>query len=257
MPRTSKASRAKRVPMFARKTGAPLYLQIMEHFLSRIESGEWAEGAMIPTEAELCREYGVSKITVREAIKILVKAGKLHRTPGKGTFVEKPKLEQKLNRFFSFTRWARQHGLNPASRLLRVETQEADKHIARHLGVAARAPVTRIERLRLGNEEPLMFETIWVSGTLCPNLHLQDLSNVPLNDIIVSAYKVPLVRATEAIEPSQAPEHIARLLGVEPGSLLLMVEHTAFTRDARIVYFVTSYYRGDRVRFTIELTASS
>ncbi len=241
-------------PTFLRRDGLPLYLQIMQHLQGKIESGEWQEGTMIPTEKDLCKEYDVSKITVREAIKILVKDGVLSRTPGKGTFVTRPKLEQELNRFFSFTRWAKQQGLEPASRVLRVETQKCDQHIAKHLAIEAGDSITRIERLRLGGREPLMFETIWVPSDLCPNLHLQDLSNVPLNDIITKMYQIPLTKAIETIESSIADEYAAQLLGIEKESLMLMVEHTALTNNARIVYFVTSYYRGDRVKFTVELT---
>ena len=114
-----------------KKSGVPLYLQIYEQLLQKIEDRIWPVDTMIPTEAELCKEYDVSNITVREAIRILVQDGKLSRTPGKGTFVTRQKLEQKLNRFFSFTRWARQNGLKPASRILRVETMDCDSHIDR------------------------------------------------------------------------------------------------------------------------------
>ena len=95
-----------------RKSGVPLYLQIKEHLLAKIDAGTWPEEAMIPTESELCEEYDVSKITVREAIKLLVRDGRLSRIPGKGTFISRQKIEQKLNRFFSFTRWALQNGLS-------------------------------------------------------------------------------------------------------------------------------------------------
>jgi len=237
-----------------KKSGIPLYLQIKENLLAKIDAGVWSEDSLIPTEAELCEDYGVSKITVREAIKILVKDGRLSRRPGKGTFVTRPKIEQKLNRHFSFTRWAAQNGLAPASRILRVETAACDRHTAGHLDIAEGEEVTRIERLRLGDNEPLMLETIWVPYRLCPDLHLQDLANVPLNDIIAQEYGLPLVRATESIEAQTADEYAARLLGIEKEVLLLHVEHTTYARDNTIVYFVTSSYRGDRVKFSIELT---
>lgn len=238
-----------------KKNGVPLYLQIKDHLLSKIDGGTWAEEAMIPTESELCREYGVSKITVREAIKLLVMDGRLSRIPGRGTFVTRPKIEQTLNRFFSFTRWARQNGLEPASRILRVETLPSDVHIARHLGISEGEGVTRIERLRLGNNEPLMLEVIWTSASLCPELHLRDLANVPLNDILAADYGVTLVKARESIEAQTADPYVSRLLGIEKEVLLLHVEHTAFTSGERIAYFVTSSYRGDRVKFMIDLDA--
>jgi len=239
-----------------RKAGLPLYLQVKEHLLKKIDAGIWAEESLIPTETELCEEYGVSKITVREAIKILVKDGRLSRKPGKGTFVTRPKIEQKLNRFFSFTKWAQANGLEPASRILRVETVACDRHIANHLMIEEGEQVTRIERLRLGNNEPLTLEVIWVPCRLCLDLHLHDLANVPLNDILQNEYGIPLVRATESIEAETADEYLARLLAIEKDVVMLHVEHTAFTRGNQIVYFVTTSYRGDRVKFSIELSVS-
>jgi GntR family transcriptional regulator len=240
---------------FQKKTGMPLYLQIKEHLLAKIDAGTWPEEAMIPTESELCEQYDVSKITVREAIKLLVRDGRLSRIPGKGTFISRQKIEQKLDRFFSFTRWALQNGLEPASRILKVETLPSDGHIARHLEIPEGEPVTRVERLRLGSSEPLMFEVIWVPSSLCPDLHLHDLANVPLNDILQNDYGISLVRARESIEPQTADAYVSRLLAIEKEVLLLHVEHTAYTSQGRVAYFVASSYRGDRVKFSIELKA--
>jgi GntR family transcriptional regulator len=240
---------------FQKKAGVPLYLQIKEHLLSKIDAGDWPERAMIPTESELCTEYGVSKITVREAIMLLVRDGRVSRVPGKGTFITPQKIEQTLNRFFSFTRWARQNGLEPASRILKVEAMSADPHIARHLEIQDGDPVTRIERLRLGNNEPLMLEVIWLPSRLCPDLHLRDLANVPLNEILLNEFGIPLLRARELIEAQTADDYVSKLLSIEREVLLLHVEHTALTTGDRIAYFVSSSYRGDRVKFVIELEA--
>lgn len=116
--------------------------------------------------------------------------------------------------------------------------------------------MTRIERLRLGNQEPLMLEVIWTSAELVPELHLRDLANIPLNDILANDYGITLVRARESIEPQTADAYVSRLLSIEKEVLLLHVEHTAFTTGGRIAYFVSSSYRGDRVKFSIDLEAT-
>lgn len=148
-------------------------------------------------------------------MKILANDGKLERIPGKGTFVSKQKLEQKLNKFFSFTRWAQKNGIIPASRILKVETLECTSHIAKHLGIKMGEPVTRIERLRLGNNEPLMLEEMWISAILCPDLHLKDLANIPLNDILTKDYNITLIRAVESIEPKIADDYVTKLLRMQ------------------------------------------
>ena len=241
---------------FQRKAGFPLYLQIKEDLLARIESGQWQEKAMIPTERMLCEQYGASTITVREALKLLVHENRLRRIPGKGTFVTAPKLEHVLPRYFSFTRWAEQNGLHPTSRIMRVEVQRADRNIRRWLQLPDGDQVTHIDRLRLGSGEPLMLEDVWVACDLCPGLHLKDLANFPLNDIITGDYRLPLVRAVESIEPSLADDYTGKLLEMSSPPLILLVEHTTFTLDDRPVLFARSRYRGDRYKFSIELTSS-
>ena len=209
---------------------------------------------MIPTEEQFCNEYGVSKITIREAIKILVQDGLLYRKPGKGTFISRPKLEQKLNRFFSFSRWAEQHGLEPSSRILKVEVQSADNYTAQQLDVEAGEQVTMIERLCLGNGEPLMWEALSIPTRQCPDLHLQDHSNVPLNEILMNVYKIPLMKVIESIEPEVADDYLSKMLLVKASSLLLLVEYTTLTQFDRVVYFGRSFFRGDRYKFIIEIS---
>ena len=241
---------------FERTSGLPLYLQIKEDLLSKIEEGVWHENDMIPTEEQFCNEYGVSKITIREAIKILVQDGLLYRRPGKGTFIAKPKLEQQLNRMFSFTRWAEQHGLTPSFRILKVEVQDADKYTSQHLGIPEGDQITRIERLCLGNNEPLMVDYLSVPVNTCPDLHLQDLSNVPLKEIILDVYQIPLMKVIESIEPEFADEYLSKMLTMNKDSLLLVVEHTTYTQFDKAVYFGQSYFRGDRYKFVIEIPSN-
>jgi GntR family transcriptional regulator len=210
---------------------------------------------MIPREQDLCRELGVSRITVREAMRMLVQEGRLERVQGRGTFVSSRKLEQRLNKFFSFTKWALQNGIRAENRLLRVETIEARSPIAKRLGIATGDRVTRIERLRLGDGEPLSLEEIWVPATLCPDLHLKDLARVPLNDILAQDYHIPPVRALESIEPKAPDRHVKKMLDMHEEELCQFVEFTAYLQDSRVVFYNTAFYRGDRIKFSIELTS--
>jgi GntR family transcriptional regulator len=239
-----------------RKTGHPLYLQVRDYIEERIDSSRWGPGTMIPREKDLCRELEVSRITVREAMRMLVHDGKLERVQGRGTFVCSRKLEQRLNKFFSFTTWAQQNGIRAESRLLRVETVDCSSSVAKCLGVAPHDKVTRIERLRLGDGEPLSLEEIWVSASLCPDLHLKDLARVPLNDILAQDYGVPPVRAIETIEPKAPDRHVKKLLHMHEEELCQLVQYTAYAQDSRIVFYNTELYRGDRIKFSIELTSA-
>jgi len=239
-----------------RKAGRPLYLQVRDYIQEKIDSTCWGPGTMIPREQDLCGELKVSRITVREAMRILVHEGKLERIQGRGTFVSSRKLEQRLNKFFSFTKWAEQNGIHAESRLLRVETIACSSLIARHLSIMPEDRVTRIERLRLGDGEPLSLEEIWVPACLCPDLHLKDLARIPLNDILAQEYGIPAVRAIETIEPKEPDKQVKKLLHMHEEELCQFVEYTAYAQDSRIVFYNTELYRGDRIKFSIELTSA-
>ena len=239
-----------------RTAGHPLYLQVRDYIQDKIDSSHWGPGSLIPREQDLCRELKVSRITIREAMRILVHEGRLERIQGKGTFVSSRKLDQRLNKFFSFTKWAAQNGIQAESRLLRVETIECTSSIAKHLSIATGNRVTRIERLRLGDGEPLSLEEIWVPASLCPDLHLKDLARVPLNDILAQEYGIPPARAIETIEPKLPDKHVKKLLHMHEDELCQFVEFTAYANDSRIIFYNTELYRGDRIKFSIELTSS-
>ena len=236
-----------------KNTGVPLYHQVREDLKARIEAGEWLPDALIPTENELCREYDVSRITIREAVKELGREGLVHKVQGKGTFVSQPKLEQSLERFYSVTESMRQRGLKPVSRILKVEIIDADVHLAGHLGVKQEDKLTLVSRLRLANQEPFMFETVYVPVDFCPELYLKDIASIPLNDILRQDYGIPLIRAIESFEPVVVDGYEAEMLGIETGSPALLVEHTTFTTNSRIVLFSQMVVRGDRCRYSVHL----
>ncbi|TKJ47205.1 GntR family transcriptional regulator [Candidatus Aerophobetes bacterium Ae_b3a] len=231
----------------------PLYHQIKEDLRARIEEGEWLPGKLIPPEKELCAEYKVSKITVLEAIKGLVREGLIKRKQGKGTFVAEPKLEQSLNRFYSFTESIRQKGFELERRILGVQNMEADKHTAKHLGIKKGEKITEIVRLRLVNGEPLYLETIIIPVKLCPNLHLKDIGSKSLNDILRNEYKISLIKAKECFEPIIIDDYEAQILGVKNGVPALLLEHTTYTTKNQVVLFSNGIIRGDRCRYYTEL----
>jgi GntR family transcriptional regulator len=245
--------KGERKAVLKRMPGSPLYMQVKEDILSKIESGLWRENTKTPTESQLCSEYRVSTVTMREALKLLVNEGKLVRIAGKGTFVTKPKLVARLNSLFSISRWVQQEGITVATRIIKVEVQKCNTYVSHHLSAKDGEDVTKVERLRIGNMEPLMFEVLWIPTRVCPDLHLRDMTSTPLHDILRDVYHVPLTKAVESLEPVIPDEYIKRLMGLDGKTLLLKVEHSTFTRDDQVILFANSYYRGDRYKFIVEI----
>ncbi len=235
-----------------RNSGTPLYVQIKNQLLAEIQNSKLPEGALVPTEDELCRMYRVSKITVREALRVLVREGILERTRGKGTFVRRLKYEPHLGRLFSFTKWASENGFKPSTRVVRIDTDVRNDLVAAELGISPRKPFVRIDRLRLADDEPLCFEQIYIASSLSPDIHLKDVANRRFNEILASDYGIALKKTAVSIEAGAYGAEGARLLKSGKATPILVIKHKIYADDSKVAYIVVCHYRGDRVKFVIE-----
>jgi DNA-binding GntR family transcriptional regulator len=147
----------------------PKYFQLREILLDLIESAELPLDTPIPSERELCRRYGLSRMTVRQALEHLVTEGRLYRVPGKGTFVARPKIEMPL-RLVSFTEDMLARGLRPGAIDLDRRTVPADARLARIFDVEAGTDIHVIERLRTADGEPMAVERSHILASLAPDL---------------------------------------------------------------------------------------
>jgi GntR family transcriptional regulator len=228
-------------------------MQVKDHLLSEIQSGKWKDNELIPTNDELCAQYAVSAITVREAVKILVREGYLERIQGKGTFVRAVKYSPHLAHLFSFTKWAKEKGLQPSTRIIHIDLHLQNAALAYELGISPPAELTRIERLRLGDDEPLCLEQISLASETCPDIHLKDPATRPFNDILTNDYGIKLIKSTVAIKPALASPYEAKLLRMKAGDVMQVFTHKVFARRNKVAYIVRCVYRSDKVIFEIEL----
>ena len=236
------------------QTGIPLYHQLMEIFSERLASGEWAPGMLIPTELELCAQYGVSRGPVRQALERLVQEGRLSRKQGKGTTVLPPKIESNLGGLYSFTHLIEQKGLRHTAQTLAFTTTTAAGSVARRLALTPGAPVFEIRRLRLADGEPLILETIHLPAAVCPGLTTADLAAASLYTLLTQRYGLTLARAKQYFEPALADEYEAAHLQLKPGAPVLLLHNLTLTPADMPVVLSRAILRGDRVRYLVELT---
>jgi GntR family transcriptional regulator len=237
-----------------KQNGIPLYHQLKEIFEDRIASGEWPPDELIPNELVLCQQYGVSRGPVRQALGRLVQEGKLSRKQGKGTRVLPSKIESELGGFYSFTTLIEQKGLHHRAQTLAFETVLASGSPARLLELTPEASVYKIRRLRLANEEPLIFETLYLPEAICPGLNREDLASMPLYQLMSGRYAIPLLRAKQFFEPTIADPYEAEILGLKPGAPVLLLQNITYSQGDRPVVLSRAILRGDRVRYLVELS---
>ena len=233
----------------------PLHYQLKELFVEKINNGEWAAGALIPTEAVLCASYAVSRGPVRQAIDQLVREGLLCRKQGKGTWVLPPKIERSLGRLYSFTDLIAQQGVIPAVRILSFERTAAARSVARTLERSEGAPVYKIVRLRLAGTEPLVLESVFVPAALCPSLTVADVENSPLYAFLEKRQGLHLVRARQYFEAVSADPFEAHLLCIAAGAPVLLLQNITYQPGEHPVVLSKAILRGDRLRYYVDLPA--
>lgn len=230
----------------------PLHHQVYLDLRGAIDGGEYGAGDRLPPERELATSYGCSLITIRRALDELSREGRVQRQRGRGTFVLAPRLDRDIAEAMSFTEEMQRRGLDPETRLIAARPEAATESVAAALGLEPGSPTLYLERLRLAGGEPLLLEMVHLPAERFPGLLASDLEHNSLYDILTERYGTPVVRAREALEPVLLPAREARLLGLEPRSLALLVEGIAFTGDDTPVEFGRTYVRGDRTRYYVE-----
>ncbi len=227
------------------------YYQVKEILQRSIEAGEYKPGDRLPAEQTLCERFGVSRITVRKALDLLVREGFIYRERGRGTFATVPPLKQPAQ-IISFTEELKRLGLKPSTKVLKAEILSGRKKIAQYLSLNAEEEIVLIKRLRLANGEPIGIETSYLPHKLFPNILSEDLSS-SLIEITREKYSLSLRRATQRVKAIAILRKEAALLGIKPGSPVLYFERISFLADNRPAEYLEAIYRSDKYELTMEL----
>jgi GntR family transcriptional regulator len=236
-----------------RQSKLPLYQQLYEMLRGNITRGAWKPGDLIPAESELIEQYGVSRITVRQVLDMLVQEGLIYRQRGRGSFVAHPTVEQVLQRLVSFTDDMRQRGFAPSTRIVSSGLLPAPDDIAGQLRIAPGEELARIERLRLADGEPMSVEESYLVHRYVPGILDKDFVNNPLREVIDRTYNIRWERARQVIRAINATRQMAETLSVRTNAALLFIERVSYSQQGVPVEFLRVYHRGDRYALYSEL----
>jgi GntR family transcriptional regulator len=228
----------------------PKYFQLREILLDLVET-ELGVDLAIPSERELSQRYGLSRMTVRQAVDHLVSEGRLYRVQGKGTFVARPKIEMPL-RLASFTEDMQARGLVPGSRDLDRRTAPASAHLARALGIEPGDAVHVIERLRTADGIPMAVERSHIPQAVAPGLADESLADRSLYDLLAQQFGVLLDSGEQTIEAGIVDSADATLLELPAGSAVLLLQRRSFAAGTPIELAVSTY-RADRYQLRVAL----
>lgn len=231
------------------KSPLPRYYQLKEIMREKIISGAWKPGDLIPSERELGEQYGISRMTARQAITELVNEGMFYREQGKGTFVSRHKITQQLIRLTGFTEDISARGQAPTTRVLNVTMIPADENVAEHLRIRVGLPVLRLQRLRLADEEPLAVERSHLYFIGCEQLTEDDLENQSLYRLLEAKYGIQLIQAEQELEAGLTNEEDSKLLYLPIGSPALYTRRTTYTNRDQPIEYARSVYSGSKYTF--------
>lgn len=237
-----------------RESPMPIFAQIRERIAEAIAQGSLAPHQRLPSERQLSDRFGVSRMTVRQAIEAVTRDQLLYSRPGQGTFVADQRvIDQPLQHLTSFSEDILGRGMQPSSRVLDQQVVDASFELAGLFGLPPTVRVVRATRLRLVDDEPVAIETVHIPEPYAPGLLDRDLGAESLYEILRRDYGLELVSARQTIQAATpSPEEMVHLQMEEPQPVL-KISRLTFDAKERLVEFVQSIYRGDRYHLTVEL----
>ncbi|MGE0453126.1 MAG: GntR family transcriptional regulator [Vicinamibacteria bacterium] len=254
MPKdTAAGTRGERPPAFV-TDAVPLYYQLGSVLREKILSGQFAAGQRLPTEADLSAEYGVSRITVRQALSALEGEGLIRREAGRGTFVSEQRpftgaigVQGSLDDLITMA-------LTTSVQLLDLRTTEAGPEQAAALQIAVGAPLTRATRLRFHKDEPFSSIVNLLPLEIGRRIKRRDWKQGSvLKQLERMGYR--LSDADQTVRAALADATLARLLKTRIGAPLLSVDRVVHA-DGLPIEFTHTYYRSDIYSIRIHLAHS-
>lgn len=235
---------------------APRYAWVADILRDRIRQRIWRPGDRLPSEKELCSEMGISSITMRHAMSILVSEGLITRAQGKGSFVASDHvLVQGPSRLTSFTEDARARGWHGTAKVLGFEIVSSGE-VSSKLELPGGASLIKLSRLRMADGLPVAVQTAYLPAQLFPGLESFDLETESLYEVMKREYGIRPATAVETYRAIQLTEGQAPMLGCQKGSPAFHVERLSSDGTGQKIEFVQSIIRADRYSLVLHLAAS-
>jgi GntR family transcriptional regulator len=227
---------------------------VREEMARRIEEGTWKAGDRLPAEPELASTFGVSRATLRDALRSLEEDGFVTRIRGAGTFVtHRPRLKNNLDVNFGVTDLIRSMGMRPGTESVGMAQGPCAADEAERLDLAAGAPVFRVRRVRTADGRRVVLSTDVVPGWLLdgrPDVAGR-LGEDSLYDLLERELDVTIRQGVASIRPANAGQDVAELLDVPQGTLLLYLLQVDYDTDGRPVLLSHEHHLADAFEITV------
>lgn len=227
-----------------------MYRQIADAIRDKISTGIYKVGEALPTEAQLREEFSVSRVTIRQAIKLLVEQEELESIQGSGTYVKESKINYNIYQQSSFAeKWAHLQGVTHSD-VLSFEIQAASLTMAEHLEVNEGERVFYIKRVRFLDEIAITVEETWMPTIMFPDLSYQVMQGSKY-DYIEKRKKMVIDRSEQEIMPTLPPKEVATLLGIDPTEPVIEKRTRGYLENDTIFEYSRNYFTTNNYKFTL------
>jgi len=235
-----------------RESAVPLYAQLETILHARIASGEWAPGQRIPSENELNRMFGLSRMTVRGVLTKLVGDGLLVRVPGKGTYVATPKINATSPAYRGVREQLEGLGYETSTRLVSLALEAPSQGVRERLALGEGDETYVVVRVRSVQGEPISLHRSYVPARLAPGLDGHDVVANQLCVVLEEHYGLPMKHVREDLEAVAVSTADAKHLGMRRGEPALQLQDVIFDALSRPFEYSSIVFRGDRMRLRFD-----
>ncbi|MFD0958496.1 GntR family transcriptional regulator [Paenibacillus chungangensis] len=230
-----------------------LQYQLRMKLLEKIEKKVYSPGMKIPSERELCSEYGVSRITVREVLKELVQEGYLVRKQGKGTYITMRGFKHELTSSYSLSLEMEREGVNSRFEIIDFKKREAPDFLMEKLQLDAEEPIFEITRLRYIGDEPFSWERAYVPAVLMKDATNEQLDKEGLYGTIYRCSGFQAEEAEVDVGAANCPADIAGMLLLKKNSAVLQLLRWTMAQE-RYIEFCEIYIISDKYKYKYKQT---
>jgi len=235
----------------------PRYHRIADALRARIRDGVLAPGSRLPNQRRLAQEFGVTLMTLRQALEVLERERLIARRHGLGTFVASPSIDYDILQLRRLAGDLTAQGEAVLTRFLRARFTRWDRRAAEALGLGARGRLFVLERVRLVDGHPMSLQRSFLPRALGEEVAKADLEVTPLHQVLEFKLGITIARARETISTIRIGRREARELGCPAGQPAFFSERVSYGADGAAVVFDRVYIPGDRFRITRELDYST
>ena len=225
----------------------PAYIKIHDQIKKDIDDAIWEIGERLPSERDLAETFKVSRMTLRQAITLLVEEGVLERRVGSGTST---RVQEKMRGTTSFTEIMKAQGKTPSSQLISYRRTLPSEQEVEKLGIHKTENVIRMERVRYADDLPVVYEVASIPEKFIKNFKKEEVTSHFFQTLQEHGYKIG--KSQQTIYARLAKEKIANYLDIPRGHAILGLTQISYFDDGTAFEYVKSQYVGDRFEFYLE-----